>query len=505
MFIKNSTGRMLFLMVLAGLEVFGTSHAEVRRVSVSTAGVQGDALSDTPSLSGDGSVVAFHSTAKNLAANDPNSRNDAYVHWVGTGETLVTSAAADGTIGGATSTRAVVSADGKAVVFQSDADNLVPGDGNTHRDIFLKDLATGAVRIVSLSAAGEQANGHSTLPRFSRDGNRVVFVSEATNLVPNDTNEKNDVFVKNLMSGEIRIASASATGELGNDDSTFPVLSADGNFVAFSSAASNFVKLDTNKSRDIFVKNMTTGEIRRLSVSAAGQQGDTHSDGPNISADGTIVTFSSESRFLVPNDTNGDSDVFLCDLTAGTIRRASVTATGAETNGASYVQSLSDDGKVLAFGSDAPDVVPAPAPNYLFQVYVKDLTTGEVRAVSVGLDGKIGDGPSFAISLSGDGKKVAFHSESANLVAGDTNNKGDIFVADTGLGGTVVPTPTLGDVNADAAIDVQDAILLLQFAVGIKAPTEAQMASGDVKKDGHLTVEDAVAVLQHIVFGTPLG
>ena len=224
------------------------------------------------------------------------------------------------------------------------------------------------------------------------------------------------------MSGTITLASSGPNG-LGNASSFNTSLSADGTKVAFDSAASNLVAGDTNGTRDVFVKDLATGTVTLASAGSDGL-GNGFSSNPSLSADGTKVAFSSAS-ILVDGDTNGSNDIFVKDLATGAITLASSGPNG-EGNGYSYDSSLSADGTKVAFRSNASNLVPGDT-NGRDDVFVKDLVTGAITLASAGLDGQ-GNGSSSSPSLSADGAKVAFDSAASNLVAGDTNGSEDVFV-----------------------------------------------------------------------------
>jgi Tol biopolymer transport system component len=231
-----------------------------------------------------------------------------------TGAIVLASTSASGEQGNGDSFGPWLSADGAKVAFSSSATNLMPGDTNGTEDIFVKDLATGAISRASTLASGEQANAGSFNPSLSADGTKVAFVSAAGNLVPGET--MSGIFVKDLTTGAISRANASASGELANSGSFEPSLSADGTRVAFLSSATNLVPGDTNGALDTFVKDLATGAIVLASTSASGElaNNNTASSRPFLSADGTVVAFASTATNLVPGDTNGASDVFVRDL-----------------------------------------------------------------------------------------------------------------------------------------------------------------------------------------------
>jgi Tol biopolymer transport system component len=254
----------------------------------------------------------------------------------------------------------VFSPDGSKVAFYSIAYNLVPGDSNRAGDIFVKDLTTGTIARISTDAAGVEGNKWSSSPVFSPDGSKVAFYSNASNLVPGDTNGAYDIFVKDLATGAIARISTNAAGVEGNGWSHSPVFSPDGSKVAFASQASNLVPGDTNGTYDIFVKDLATGAIARISTDAAGVQGkgdgsmyyNGSSYGPVFSPDGSKVAFWSYDINLVPGDTNGVSDIFVKDLATGAIARISTDAPAVRgIGGGSLSPVFSPDGSKVAFQS----------------------------------------------------------------------------------------------------------------------------------------------------------
>lgn len=230
------------------------------RVSLASDGTQGNVQSRSPSISADGRYVAFQSYAKNLVPGDTNGRADVFVHDRETGKTVRVSVASDGAEGNEGSLAPTISADGRYVVFQSYTSNLVPGDTNGHCDVFMHDLKTGKTIRVSVASDGTQGNGESRQVVISADNRYVGFQSRASNLVPGDTNGLKDVFVHDLKTGETVRVSLASDGTQGNGDSSQTALSADGRFIAFRSAAGNLVPGDTNGKSDIFVRDLEAGE-----------------------------------------------------------------------------------------------------------------------------------------------------------------------------------------------------------------------------------------------------
>jgi Tol biopolymer transport system component len=348
--------------------------------------------------------------------------------------TLV-SRAADGTFGDSnpifTNSPPVFSPDGTKVAFVSQATNLVPGDTNLKYDIFVKDLQTGAITLVSRASDGTIGNGDSDSPVFSPDGTKIIFSSTSANLVAGDTNASADIFVKDLSTGAITIVSRASDGSLGTGNSTVPVFSPDGTKVAFRSQAA-LVADDLNGAPDVYVKDLSTGAIALITRLA---DGSTRNGGsspfPAFSPDGKTVAFDS-GVFFVP-DANGNTQVYIKNLSSGAITLVSRAADGTVGDGASQSPVFSPDGTKVAFYSGATNLVAGDANNHR-DIFVKDLNTNAVTLVSRANDGTIGNGDSFFPVFSADGSKIAFVSQASNLVVGDTNGTQDIFVKDLTTG-----------------------------------------------------------------------
>ena len=288
--------------------------ATTTRVSVASDGGLANSDSAWPSLSEDGRYVAFQSDASNLVAGDANARQDVFVHDRQTGQTTLVSVASDGTQGDDDGYRPALSADGRYVVFDSAASNLVAGDVDAPyatSDAFVHDRQTGQTTMVSVASDGTKGNDVSMSGALSADGRYVGFYSYAANLVAADTNLMPDVFVHDRQTGQTTLVSVASNGTQGNEPSGLPALSADGRHVAFESYASNLVAGDTNSSRDVFLHDRQTARTIRVSVASDGAQGNAYSEDPALSADGQWVTFTSRASNLGPPDTNADDDIFV--------------------------------------------------------------------------------------------------------------------------------------------------------------------------------------------------
>ncbi|MBM6583382.1 PD40 domain-containing protein [Microvirga sp. BT689] len=423
-------------MFLQVQSVFRPTTANIlTRVSTAADGSQGNGVSEAPKFSPDGRYMVFSSSASNLVAGDTNDTSDLFRKDLMTGQVTRISTASDGTQANDATEgdEAHLSSDGRYVVFSSSASNLVSGDDNNLSDIFLKDMVTGAITCLSTRADGTQANQESRFAQFSSDGRYVLFHSDASNLVDGDTNDSSDIFLKDLSTGQVTRVSTKADGTQSNNSSSYAQFSADGRYVLFESDASDLVAGDTNNRKDIFLKNHATGEITRVSTAADGTQGNARSMNASLSANGRYVLFESEASNLVSGDTNGSADVFRKDVITGEITRVSTATTGEQGNSDSYAYSygpeFSADGRYVVFDSRASNFVPGDT-NGVFDIFRKDLVTGELTLLSVAADGTHPNNYSYYYETSADGRYAMFSSNASNLIADDTNNSMDIFRVD---------------------------------------------------------------------------
>jgi archaellum component FlaF (FlaF/FlaG flagellin family) len=401
----------------------------ITRVSTDSSGAEGDdGIRDRQSISADGRYVAFSSYATNIHPDDTDWNDDIFVKDTQTGTLELVSISTTGVKSNNSSFSAVISGDGRYVVFNSAADNLVAGDMNGEDDIFIRDRQAGTTVRVNTSSAGDEAAGYSNNPTISADGRYVAFVSSATNLVPGDTNSFDDIFVKDLQTGTTSRVSTDSAGAQGNGFSDWPMFTTDNRYLSFSSTASNLVSGDTNGRYDVFVKDLQTGTTSRVSTDSAGSEANHHSDGiPVISGNGRYVAFESRASNLVANDTNAANDVFVKDLQTGVTTMASSDSTGLQGDTVSSSPWLSGDGRFLSFESYASNLVPGDT-NAIADVFIKDLQTSEVVRVSTDSAGGQSDAGSSSPTLSQNGRYVAFYSVASNLVSDDENFSSDIFM-----------------------------------------------------------------------------
>jgi Tol biopolymer transport system component len=378
-------------------------------------------------LTPNGRLACFDALASDLVADDTNGGADVFVRDLKKGATVRASLGLDGESDGGGGQNAQISANGRFVVFQSVAQDLVEGDGNGQSDIFVRDLKKGMTTRVSVDSEGVEANGSSYNPGVSANGRWVVFQSAAFNLVPDDGNGVDDVFVHDRKKGTTTRVSVSPSGGDASLASIGASISANGRRVSFESASDDLVADDGNGLLDVFVRDLKKGVTERVSVDLQGGDGDAVSYASVLSGTGRFVAFTSVASDLVEGDVGGHADVFVRDLALDVTERVSVDGAGAGGTGGSGLPSLSPNGRFVAFESGAQNLVEGDG-NGVSDIYLFDrkLRTQQ-RATAI--PGDEPDGESLDPVVSASGRFVIFESLANNLVAGDPGNR-DIFVRD---------------------------------------------------------------------------
>lgn len=432
-----SAGVALGVLGPATVALAGPSPQRTVRVRLAANGNPNGA-SFEPALSGDGRRVAFTSAATNLTATDDGngSKRDVFVYDQGSGVVELVSAGLGGEAADATSGQPVLDEDGSRLAFASRATNLVPGDTNRASDVFVFVPGAGVVR-ASVARDGAQANGASAEPDLSADGRLVVFTSRADNLVPGDTNDSDDVFVHNLATGATTLVSAGLRAASAEGDSSAPAISPDGRFVTFSSDAGNLVAGDRNGRQDVFRRDLVTRHTRLISVRRGGGGGQNkamaggRAQVSDVSRNGRFVVFESDATNLGGRDRNRRTDVFVRDVRRGWTRRVSVSTTNEEGSGASFLPTITPDGRFVAFASRADDLVAEDVRG--LDVFVRDVGRETTVLANVSSRGRLrgrerAAPPPRRPSLSADGATAAFASSASNLVGGDRNRVADVFL-----------------------------------------------------------------------------
>jgi len=464
-------------------------HQTTTGVSV-TIGKRPNSAAGSPSVSYDGSVIAFISDADDLVPGDFNEKADVFIKM---GGTILRIMANGGAEPNGHSETPAVSADGRFVAFVSEATNMITNDGNNYKDVFLYEMANNSLMRISNGMGGSTPNEESVQPSISRNGEYVVFTSVAGNLVLNDTNNASDVFLFNRINGTlIRIQGAAGQP---NGNSSDAVISADGAYVAFISEASNLVPGDTNNRDDVFVYEVATGQmtiVRAHNGALANRNAFTL----DINEDGRYVAFCSNSTNLVPNDTNDRRDIFVWDRLTGQMELVSVDSYGRQGNRDSIDPSISADGRHVAFLSESSNFMPGDkdidygplggegSVAYDVDVFVRDRVRQWLYYGVSSANGSPANRPSQSPKLSGDGQSVVFVTHASNLECARTEPRdmGDILLHQ---GARCIPP---GDVDGDGHVDDRDLLAVL-FDFG------SEDSPADIVVDGLVDDADLLAVL----------
>ncbi|MFN2203884.1 MAG: peptidoglycan DD-metalloendopeptidase family protein [Caldilineaceae bacterium] len=388
-------------------------------------------------MSADGRYVAYTSLANNLVENDDNGVEDVFLFDAVSGGTVLVSANRQGASGNGWSSDPAVSADGRFVAFYSWAGDLTPGDTNAVQDVFLWDLE-GVIRRISLSPEGAQTNDRSgdsrygARPAISADGARIAYHSQATNLVELDTNSSQDVFVYDAGQRNTLRVSVSSAGEQADGDSRDPALSASGDLVVFSSQARNLSPLaGLARTSQVYLHDLESRATTMISA-VGGAAGDADSVTPAISGDGQTIVFASHATNLTENDSNAFSDIFVYDVPSSTLQQISMTPGGDATNGDSFAPTISLDGRYVGFASRASNLVKGDT-NGATDIFLHDRVTQHTSRVSVAVTGQWTGLEANADSMgppavSVGGNLVSYVSQATNLVAGETTRYAEAYV-----------------------------------------------------------------------------
>jgi len=426
----------------------------------STGGALGDGTSSKVRISDDGNIVTFTSAATNLVggvvANDPNGAGEDVFTYNRTDDTLTL---VSQKVGAATTTAdlpanaqnirtlqtPIVSGDGSTIVYANDATNIVSKDTNDVADIFAFNVATSANTLVTTVLSNQNSitgAGNSTIQPIgsvSKDGRYVVFSSTVNSLVIGDTNAQQDVFLRDttLLASDPNalklISRSSISTKSGNGVSSQPFISADGKYVVFSSTASDLQPGDTNSQRDIFLYDVTSGTITAIVSRSTAELSNAGSDNASVAVDASgevYVAFTGRSSNLGPSVTGVRNNVYLWKKSTSAIALLSRATTGGGGNQDALTSIISADGKYVAFSSIASNLEGAGTldTNNVSDVFLYDITANTLKLVSQSALGAIGNDASFNPVISDVGGIVAFESNATNLTAiADTNGAADIF------------------------------------------------------------------------------
>lgn len=428
------------------------------RVSVGPDGSEGSGLSEKPALSEDGRFVAF-STLSSLVAEDTDSLFDIYLRDNLSGEVLLVSGSLD--VSGfqdGDSQFPDISADGRYVVFQSASANLVGGDTNGHVDIFIADLSSGVIHLVSEDATGGFADGSSALPSLSDDGNTVVFQSTATDLVAGGTTSgRLHVYATDVSSMTTTLLSTASGGGESNDSSFEPKVSGDGAYAVFTSEATDIVGGVTGQ--QIYRADLGLGSVILVSENGSGTIGNGDSYQPSINSDGSVVAYATEATNLgagAPWANTGLSEIVVVDIAGASISPVRLVAS----SGAQFDNVPSE---TPAMGGAQNPVLSADGSRVLFRTQSSNiLPTTQVRSDGVTWDEGI------------DGAAIGF--TDLNTYNGARASVSDLYLYDRAAGSyEIASLNTFG---------YQGAVLNLSVDGGASLPSLPSSRDGALSGDG---------------------
>ncbi len=318
-----------------------------------------------------------------------------------------------------------ISGDGRFLTFTSFATNHVAGDGNGVRDVFLWDSLLNTIDLISIGVNGEQSNGDSSDAVISADGNWIAFSSTADNLTHDTNGSIADVFLYNRVNQLLTLVSKSSAGVQSQTGAVRPDINANGRYVTFDTMGDLAAGAGSVQNH-VFRRDLWNGRTELVSQSPAGVAGNGLSSDAQMSADGQSIVFVSMATNLVSAATVG-KDSYLRDMNANSVTLLSLNASGEAGDGASYFPSISGNGKVAAFHTNASNLVAGSSPNFA-DVVLLDISTGEHELLSGGINGAAANNFNIHPSLSYDGQRVLFSTNASNLVAGDAEAHVDVVL-----------------------------------------------------------------------------
>lgn len=407
-----------------------------------------------------------------------------------------------GTVGNDQSYQPDVSSDGRYVVFASDSTNLVNNDNNGATDIFVYDRQASTFEIVSRQSDGDSSNGNSYEPAISGDGRWVVFCSFASNLVGGDDNNRPDIFLYDRDDNEVRRLSDAPNGDDGNDNSCGQSdLSSNGQYVAFVSNASNLVVSDTNNVRDVFIYNRGDDSIRRITAES-GAQASATSDRPTISDDGRYIAFQSDASNLVSGDDNNQSDIFVYDRSDNDMERVSEKQDGTDNSTGSFSPAISGDARFVVFESGDGTLVSGDN-NGKTDIFLHVRDGNAIERISLQTDEGQANDNSIQASISTDGRYVTFTSAATNLDELNGETVTNIFVRDRTAGTTTSVSYTTEDDPGNNSSDTPQISGNGRYIVFASAATNLLPEDTNTRADVYLWDKDGVPPAETTFVITP--
>lgn len=406
------------------------------RISVGSDKSEGNAISSFPYISGNGNFVTFQTSATNFFANTVASTTNVVLYNRKTKALTLVSKGLDGNPGNLGSTSADISKTGRFVIFTSNASNLVAGDTNGRLDAFIFDRTEDSITRISKSFSGGELNGASYAAGISPNGRYVTWLTYASNVSDSDTDTFGDVYLYDRLSDSSELISVSSDEEKGNDESYVgnSTVSNSGRFVVFSSSASNLVlpRINTSTNRTVYLRDRTEGTTQVVSLDSSNTEAIGDAVKPSISADGRVVGFGSEAN-ITPTDSNSVADAFLRKIRSGKTSLMTRGRSGQQGNQGGSYRHMDEFGNYVSFSSESTNLTKISS-NNKEQVYLKKSKGRSVELLSVNKSGVAGNEDSVWPMISSDARWATFFSGATNLVENDSNDNFDVFLVRTSVG-----------------------------------------------------------------------
>ena len=426
MILRRIAPMALCLLLIPAVATAGTGPT-TRVLSLDAQGGPADSNVQFIDISATGKFVAFASAASDLVGGDTNGDTDIFRRNTITGGIQRVSIKSNEAQVEGSSDRPSISADGTVIAFESSGIFTAGDSGMT--DVFVRDISTGKTTRVSKGLGGEQPDGPAYQPSTSANGRFIAFFSEATNLVPNDDNGWADVFVYDRDNKTLERVSVSSQGAEGDGDSRAPSISGNGGRVVFESNA-QLSSADDGGTQDIYMHNRGTGKTTLVSLNSQGYQSNNSNDDPKISDDGRVVAFLSSATNLAVHDPAKNIDrPYIRDLTTKKTELAVSLWDDSDLNGSLYDLDISQSGRYVAFETNASNIVSGDSQGD-FDIFRYDRVTGRTIRASLAHDGSQGspDQGAFIPRISADGRYVIFTSDGTTLAPEDSNSSFDLFM-----------------------------------------------------------------------------
>jgi TolB protein len=337
-----------------------------------------------------------------------------------------------------------ITADGRYVSYFSYAENLVPNDNNGHEwlregiDVFVYDMQNETTKRVTLTSTGEEIKGNS-IGFLIPDGRYALFYTSGQVFSTKPNKGQTAVYLRDWHSGDVERISKAMDGGYPNESANAAVSNYDGRYIVYVSEASNLVAEETNKVANLYLYDRITGETRLITKAFDGNPSNNHSGHAQMSDDGRYTLFLSHATNLVSWDSNGSTDIFIYDRVTDKIRRVSVADDGAQANGLSKDPSICANSRFVSFTTEATNLVSGDT-NGERDVILHDLVTGRKTVATINESGEWGNSKAHRSYLTPDCRAITFASDATNLVPVDTNSRRDIFMGQIYLPADLTPS-----------------------------------------------------------------